>query len=135
MPKTFEVRHVSVSVERPPREVYRFASNVETWPRWAHGLGNVTRSGDDWIAKGPLGEVKVHFSPPNDFGVLDHDVTLPSGATVHNALRIIPNGEGSEVIFSVLRLSGTSESDFRADTDAVGKDLQQLKRLVEGREP
>jgi hypothetical protein len=37
------------------------------------------------IAEGGLiGTVKVRFTERNALGVLDHDVALPSGATVHN---------------------------------------------------
>lgn len=135
MSTTLEVRHVSVSIERSPDEVYRLASDVQSWPRWAHGLGTVKRRGDEWIAEGPIGTAKVRFSPRNEFHVLDHDVTLASGVTVHNALRVIPNGGGSEVVFSVLRQPGTSSAYFQADTQAVERDLQQLKQIVEGRQP
>src|SRR5262245_14470552 len=94
--KTREVRHVSVSIERSPDDVYRYASDVERWPEWAHGLGkSVRKAGDAWIAEGPLGEVKVRFAATNPFRVLDHDVTLPNGQTFHNSFRVIPNGEGS----------------------------------------
>ena len=48
---------------------------------WASGLASgLTRNGDDWIADGgPIGNVRVRFAPPNDFGVIDHRVTLPGG--------------------------------------------------------
>jgi hypothetical protein len=37
----------------------------------------------------------------NDFGVLDHVVALPSGESVYNPLRVIPDGEASEVVFTL----------------------------------
>ena len=114
--------------------MYRYASNVERWPEWAHGLGtSVRKAGDAWIAEGPLGEVKVHFPEPNRFRVLDHDVTLPNGQTVHNAFRVIPNGEGSEVVFSVFRQPGTTDKAFGEDCGAVEKDLRKLKSILESR--
>lgn len=99
-----EVRHVSVSIRRPPADVYRYASRPETWPQWAAGLGgSFERRGDRWIASGQLGEVAVRFTPPNELGVLDHEVTLPNGELVHNALRVIPNAQGAEVVFTIFR--------------------------------
>ncbi|HKU39479.1 MAG TPA: SRPBCC family protein [Polyangiales bacterium] len=132
MSNTLEVRHVSVSIERTPDDVYRFASNLETWSEWAAGLGkSIRREGRDWIANGPLGEVRVRLAEPNPFRVLDHDVTLPTGVSVQNPFRVLPNGAGSEVVFSVFRQPGTSDQEFQADTSAVEKDLRALKQLLE----
>ena len=92
----FEVRNISVSIGRAPMDVYAFAGNGENLPRWATGLGQTIRDvGGEWIADGPLGRVKIRFAAPNDLGVLDHDVVLPSGTTVHNPMRVVPNGAGS----------------------------------------
>jgi hypothetical protein len=129
---TLEVRHISVSIERSADDVYRFAANVENWRQWASGLGESLRKvGADWVVTGPMGEVRVRLAEPNAYRVLDHDVTLPTGVTVHNPLRVLPNGTGSEVIFSVFRQPGTSHQDFAADTGTVEKDLRTLKRVLE----
>lgn len=128
----FEVRNISVSILCSPQDVYTFASNGENLPKWASGLGSVVRSDNGvWIANGPLGQVGVRFATRNDFGVLDHDVVLPTGAVVHNAMRVVANGSGSTVIFTLLRLSGVSETKFAEDAQWVEKDLTTLKGLLE----
>ena len=127
-----DVTNISVSIRRSPKEVYAFASNGENLPRWASGLGDSVRSVDgEWIADGPLGRIVVRFVAPNDLGVLDHDVVLPSGATVHNPMRVVPNGSGSTVIFTLLRLPGVSEGKFSEDAKWIEKDLTTLKGLLE----
>ena len=127
-----EAKHVSVSILRAPQDVYRLASNPENLPQWAAGLGGEIRLQDgEWIADGPLGRVKVRFIAANPYGLLDHDVSVESGETFHNPLRVVPNGEGSEVIFTVFRRVGISERDFEADLTAVRKDLETLKQLLE----
>jgi hypothetical protein len=65
-------------------------------------------------------------------GVLDHDVTLPSGEIIHNPVRVITDGPGCEVVFTLRRLPGMSEEDFERDADAVAADLTKLKRVLEG---
>jgi len=92
-----DVRHISVYIARPPAEVYEFASDPRNLPRWAAGLARseVRRDGDEWIADTPVGKVRVRFAPRNSFGVMDHDVTLESGITIHNPMRVVPNGEGT----------------------------------------
>lgn len=129
-----DVRHVSVSIDRPAREVYDFASKPENFPRWARGLAHSIEhaSGDEWIARSNLGTVRVHVSPPNTFGVLDHDVTLESGLSVHNPIRVLPRDAGrSEIVFTLFRRPGVSDDEFQADEGAVEKDLRALKQLLE----
>jgi ketosteroid isomerase-like protein len=131
-----EVRSVSVSIRRSPREVYAFISNGENIPRWAAGLGTtVRRAGDEWLASGSIDSVRVRFTAPNDLGVADHDVTLPSGVTVHNPMRVVPNGVGSTVIFTLLRQPGVSEQQFEEDAQAVARDLGTLKAMLERGDP
>ena len=132
MRTTSEMRHVSVSVDRSPDDVYRFMANIESMALWAAGIGKLTQvQGQDWVSEGPLGKAKVRFSEPNAFRVLDHDVTLPSGVTVHNALRVLPNHQGCEVVFSVVRQRGMSDDEYARDADAVEEDLRTLKKLLE----
>ncbi len=128
-----EVEHISVSIDRVPADVYAFASNPMNAPRWAKGLaGTITNVGGAWIADSPMGQVKVSFADRNELGVLDHDVTLPSGVTIHNPLRVMPNGRGSEVVFSLFRQPGISDAKFAEDAGAVRRDLASLKQVLEG---
>lgn len=85
---TMTARIIHTSIERDWREVYAFMADHEKMPLWATGLSSgLTRDGDEWIAPGPLGNARVRFVADNEFGVVDHLVTLDNGARVHNALR------------------------------------------------
>src|SRR4051812_28081613 len=131
---TFPVKQIGVAIGCPPGEVYAFVANPENLPRWAAGLSRapMRRIGDDWVADSPMGEVKVRFVEANSLGVLDHDVTLPSGEVVNNPLRVVPNGRGSELTFTLFRRPGVSEAEFREDAAAIERDLRRLKALLEG---
>lgn len=133
MARVAEARIVHLGVARDWREVYAFAADPATMPRWASGLAaGLRRDGADWIGDGgPLGDIRIRFAAPNDFGVMDHDVTLPDGTTVHNAFRVTPNGDGAELAFVVLRQPDMDDATFAADADHVLKDLRTLKALLE----
>lgn len=132
METRYEVRHISVFINRSPEEVYRFTSNPENLPRWATGLGDsIKKSGHVWIADSPMGTIKIKFAENNLFGVLDHDVTSASGETFHNPVRVIPNGSGSEVIFTLFRQPGMSHEKFSQDAQWVEKDLNLLRDILE----
>ncbi|GIF72568.1 SRPBCC family protein [Asanoa siamensis] len=128
----YESLHVSVAIARSAAEVYAFAGNPANLPRWAAGLtGAIAEVDGRWLGETPGGQVEIVFAPPNPFGVLDHDVTFPSGETFYNPLRVFPNADGSEIVFTVYRRAGTSEEAFAADAAAVQADLRTLKSLLE----
>lgn len=129
-----EAQHISIYIDCRPDKVYRFASNPENLPLWAAGLASskVKKVGAVWLAEAPFGKVKITFAEDNIFGVMDHDVELESGQVVHNPMRVVPNREGSEFIFTLLRQPDMSDQQFEEDKQAVEKDLARLKSLLEG---
>lgn len=126
-------RHLSIEIDRPADAVYAFAADPANLPRWAAGLaGNeVLHDGARWHTESALGRVTFTFAPRNDFGVLDHDVTLPTGDTVHNPMRVIRWHGGCEVVFTLRRRPGMTDQEYADDTAAVEADLLALKALME----
>lgn len=132
---TMPARIIHISIERDWREVARFVLDHRNMSQWAAGLGaGLEQRGDHWVADGgPIGEVQVRFAPANELGVADHEVTLPDGTVVQNALRVVPNGDGAEVMFTLLRQPSMSDQDFEGDAVLVRKDLETLKSILERR--
>jgi hypothetical protein len=130
-----EAHHIGTYIDRRPAEVYAFASDPRNLPRWAAGLARseIRKDGEEWIADAPFGRVRVKFAPQNPFGVMDHDVTLESGVTVHNPMRVVPHGEGSEFVFTLIRRPGMTDAELAGDKAAVERDLKTLKDLLERR--
>jgi hypothetical protein len=130
---TYQARTIAVSIRRDWREVYDFASIPQNWPRWAAGLGRrFEQSGEEWTAEDPDGHpIRIRFSQSNEFGVLDHTVVAVDGRETSNAMRVVPNGTGAEVMFTVLRMHGVTDEVFAADAAAVERDLNSLKALLE----
>jgi hypothetical protein len=48
-------------------------------------------------------------------------------------MRVIPDDNGCEVVFTLRRRPGMSDAEFDADAGAVAADLARLKRNLEGR--
>ena len=132
MSPLFETRIISVSIARSPREVYAFVSNPANLPRWASGIGSsIEQIKGEWIAQTPNGPVKVRFAPRNDLGVLDHYVTVAPGVEIYIPMRVVPNGSGSELIFTLFRQPDMTDEKFREDADWVLRDLTRLKDIFE----
>ena len=132
--KLLKSKTLSVSINCEPKKVYEFVSNPENLPKWAKGLsGSIKKIGEDWIAESPMGKVKVKFADKNKFGILDHDVTLPSGVRVSNPMRVMPNGKGSEIIFTLFQQPDMSDKDYARDIGLVQQDLENLRTVMESR--
>lgn len=133
---TSESRHISKWIDRGADEVYDYASVPANLPEWAPGLGSsVEKADDQWFVETSEGRVGFAFVQRNEFGVLDHYVTLPSGEVVYNPMRVIADERGCEVVFTLRRRPGMSDRDFKADADAVAADLARLKQVLERRLP
>jgi hypothetical protein len=127
------VRHISVGIERPYVDVYAFLAEPANFPRWAEGLGQSFKhlEGAYWIAETPLGRMRLRFTRPNAFGILDHALLPESGPEMNNPMRVIANGNGSEVVFTLFQRPGMSDEEFARDAAWVQKDLAALKALLE----
>jgi hypothetical protein len=132
MPPLLETRLIRISIACGPQEVYDFASDPANLPRWASGLGtSIKNINEEWVAETPNGPVKVRFTPQNNLGVLDHYVTLPTGAVIYVPLRVIPNGSGSELTFTLFRQPDMTDQKFQEDAEWVLRDLTKLRDILE----
>ena len=124
---------LSVSIERPPREISDFVSQPRNLPRWAVGLARSVRpDGESWIADTAQGPVRLRFAPSNAFGVLDHYVRPVAGREIAVPMRVVPNGAGSEVLITVFQQPEMTEAQYQEDLGLVRRDLERLKRVLEG---
>ena len=137
MSQGFPSLHLSTWIARDCASVYDFLHRPENFPLWASGLANGLQlqsedaSGSAWVASGPAGEIRIRFAPRNDYGVVDHWVTLPDGEVISVPLRVIANNGGSEVTLTLFRLPQMSDDIFARDADWVRRDLAQLKDVLE----
>jgi len=126
-------RHISERIDRPVDEAY--ASDPANLPEWAPGLGSAVENVEGrWYVQTQMGRVGVAFVEPNPYGLLDHEVTLPSGEVIYNPMRLIPDGNGCEAVFTLRRSPSMSDEDFDRDAAAVAADLARLKRILESHE-
>lgn len=124
---------VSVGIAAEPAAIYAFASDPANLPAWAPGMvKSIEKVGDSWVAQTPLGEVIFRFVAANTLGVLDHDVEA-GGRTFHNPMRVVPNGSGGEVLFTLLQLPEVTDEQFQQDMDTVRADLNKLRTILEHR--
>jgi len=126
-----EAVHVSILV--PPREVVEFLADVNNWKTWAPWIRTVSKaSARDWTVETDGGTLQMRFVEANALGVLDHTVSLASGVSVYNAMRVSANGAGSELSMVVLQTPPASNVEFERDVQAVRDDFARIKKVLEG---
>jgi len=129
---TAEVRVIHLTIGVPLAEAYAFAQRPANFALWAAGLATTLReTAQGWVADTPEGEAEVQFSAPNPHGVLDHWVRIAGKPEIYIPLRMIANGEGTEIELILLRQPGMSDADFDRDTAMVEADLNRLKQVLE----
>lgn len=129
-----ESRTIGISIERDWRQVYEAAWRPQDFPKWASGLSRSPLEkdgGEWWRGEGPDGPIRIRFTGRNGFGVMDHHVDA-GGAEVYVPMRIVPNGEGTEVLLTLFRQPGMSDGKFAADAEWVSRDLIALRSVVTG---
>ena len=75
--------------------------------------------------------MKVRFTKRNDFGVLGHHVKPGGGPEIYIPMRVIANGKGCEVLFTLFRQPGVSDEKLAADAEWAMRDLTALKKMLE----
>lgn len=129
---TLKIKNINTAINCPSDVAYKYIVNPQNLPQWARGLsGSIKEINGEWIAESPMGKVKIKFADKNQYGVADHDVTLESGVTFHNPMRVIPNDQGCEIIFTLFQLPGVSDEKFSVDAQWVQDDLDKLKSILE----
>ncbi|MBU3065788.1 SRPBCC family protein [Nocardia sp. NEAU-G5] len=135
----YPVRIIAVDIERSFDDVADFLADPGNFPRWATGLSSGIEPGSqsagarpgEWIAAAPEGTAFVRFSPPNEYGVADHQVRFPDGTVVDIPVRAMRNGDGTTIAFTLFRLPDMDDERFDSDSDWVRRDLDALKALLE----
>lgn len=123
---------LTVSIDCPPGRVYAFVSNPENLPRWAGGLcRSVSQREGQWIVETADGPMRIRFVEQNALGVLDHYVSPAPGIETLNPMRVVPNGSGSELSFTLFQPPGMSDDRHAVDVRLVEHDLRTLKSLLE----
>jgi hypothetical protein len=123
---------MNTSIKTDPITVYDFISNLENLPRWASStFPSIKEVSGEWVVDTPHGQNKVMLAERNNFGILDHHVRLTSGVEVYVPMRVVKNGNGSEVMLTVFQTPEMTDEGFTKDIEKVEKDLNHLKTILE----
>lgn len=122
---------VAVTVAADPAAVYDYLVDPRNLPAWAAGLAKSVEQRDgQWVVDSGNGEWIIEFAPRNTFGVADHVVTQPDGTQQLNPMRVLPNGDGAELLFTLFRAEVQDDDAWQALLEVIAADLQALADIL-----
>ena len=129
-------RTLNVQIHRPIAEVYAYLVNPANLAGWAPVVGGkpVRATGTPvWSFDGPRGTVLVYFTPLNAHFILDYKVHMDGGIMMAAYVRLIENGEGTELVHTSIQQPGIPDERFVSEEEWMRNDLLVLKTLLEAR--
>lgn len=124
---------ISLSINRPFLDVYDYLVRPRNYQNWAAvepGTFKPLADGD-WEGLMAHGLRHIRFSPPNNFGVLDHAIFVPGEEPVYMPMRVMPNQEGCEVVLTFFGRDDLDDAAFDSAVEWIRVDLLGLKSLLE----
>src|ERR1700712_4352385 len=91
----------SIAIDAPPQAVVELLADGNRLPEWAPAFaGEIRAEGDDWLVGSGEGEFRIRIRSSTELGTVDILSTEDERTGAFG--RVIPNGDGSEFLFTLL---------------------------------
>ncbi len=124
----------TISIDADPRAVFQFVAQPPNLPHWARAFCQAIRpDADAWVVSSPQGAVRVRYETDEALGVIDFHINPAPALETLAASRVVPNGRGTEYVFTQFQTPGMPDDVFTSQVQALRMELLTLKALLEGR--
>jgi len=121
----------SVTLEAPFAVAFAYLSNPEHLPEWASVYcDHIVRDGSGWAAQTVIGQVGVRYDCNSANGTVDIVSIMAPGVESIAYTRLIPNGTGSEFIFTFVRSNEMSDEVFDSQRWGLREELRNLRAIA-----
>jgi hypothetical protein len=138
LPVAHEAKVLSFGIDRPMPEVYDFLIRPRNFASWGFvGDAEMVAIADgEWQVETTVGPRILRFGQPNDAGILTYTSRLRPDTEPHPVpMRVMPNGEGTELMFVFYKRPQDSDEGWASTVEWVSADLLVLKSLLEAGSP
>jgi hypothetical protein len=120
----------SISIAADPAEVLAFLADPHNLPRWAPAFArSVTERDGQLLVDTGQGELPISLSVSPERGTVD--VLSAAEPRVGAFSRVLPNGDGSEYLFTLLFAPDADETAVQAQLAVVDQELETVRALCE----
>ena len=122
----------TVTIAARPDRVLAYVGDGANLPRWAIGFAKSVRPhGSGWLVTTGQTEAPTSITVDHTAGTIDFRMQAAPNTDATAYSRVVPNGEGSEFIFTQLQQPGVTDELFAQLVAAVGHELAALKAQLE----
>jgi hypothetical protein len=122
--------HRSLGIAAAPAEVHAYLAEAGNLPAWAPGFASrVSRSGASWLVSRDGAEFTIDVLVEPRSGTVDF---VAAGDHARGLFtRVLPNGEGSEVVFTLMFAPDTPEGAITAQMLTLETELAAVRNACE----
>jgi hypothetical protein len=116
-----------ISIQAPPGAVLDVVGDARALPRWAPDFATtVEPDGDHWVVNG---ELHIDLRVDRTYGTID--ILRAEHPRTGAYSRVVPNGDGSEFLFTLFFPDGTDEAAVKRQMEVVEEELRTIRALCE----
>jgi hypothetical protein len=121
----------TISIAAPPAIVLDLLADPGRLPEWAPAFASAARpDGHDWLVDSGGTQFRIQVPVSRDHGTVD---LLRPGDTSRGArMRVLPNGDGSEFVFTLIFPPGIEPGVIARQMTTVESELRMVRELCEG---
>jgi uncharacterized protein YndB with AHSA1/START domain len=118
----------SITIAAAPEAVLDVVADARRLPEWAPRFAQAVRpDGDEWLVDTGAGELRIALRVSRELGTVD--LLRPGGPPRGAFLRVVPNHDGAELLFTLFFPDGTGEAAVAEQMATVEAELQTVGEL------
>jgi uncharacterized protein YndB with AHSA1/START domain len=120
----------SISIAATPAAVHAYLADAQNLPEWAPSFAAAVRPrGEDWVVIVGDAEIDVAILADRDRGTVD--IVSAADHAQGAFLRVLPNRQGSELLFTLLFAHDTPEQEIDAHMATVENELAAVRHACQ----
>jgi len=119
-------RTITISVNRKTADAFDAILNIP-----GQMMPDAKKHDDGWWSfTTETGPARLKFTENKQLGILDHQF-VDKEATWNVPMRVVPNGENSAVIITLIKPASVSDQSFDERMKELEKIMQTMKQIIE----
>jgi hypothetical protein len=123
----------SITIDAPTGSVFTYLDDANNLPSWAPAFATTVQpDGDGWIVGQGDVRLGLRIVSDADSGTVDLRVTPPNGRESAVYMRVLPNGDGAELLFTLFFSDSRTDEELARQSAEVEAELVRVRAACEG---
>jgi uncharacterized protein YndB with AHSA1/START domain len=122
----------STTIDAPTGGVFSYLADAANLPSWAPAFATtVEPDGDAWVVGQGDARLGLRILADRERGTVDLRVTPPNGRESTVYMRVLPNGSGSELLFTLFFSDSRTDEELARQAAEVEAELARVRTACE----